>query len=158
MFDMPSTLILAGRDRVKFTVQTDKQAVIGLSESTLGESNMYKIVIRTEPNKKSEVERCETRGPDGFQCESWIPPVNTTGVLDPSQPRGFWIEWGITPATRGLIKVGELGSTPFMNRTTPDPSPIAIIYLGYATGPSCGESTWNFCGEFYCLLVLRFCR
>ncbi|XP_022081752.1 uncharacterized protein LOC110974433 [Acanthaster planci] len=127
-------------NRVAFTVKTDKEAIIGLSPSSLGvDPVMYKIVIGKAETGKSEVQRCQS------SCSSWVMPVAIADILSPTESRGFWIDWG---NGNGLIKVGRRGEeTPFMERTEPDPSPIAIRYLGYATGASSGESTWNFCGE-----------
>ncbi|XP_071801222.1 uncharacterized protein [Asterias amurensis] len=130
-FDQPE---VQSPDVVTFTVQAERDAVVGLSPTSLGDREIYTIVIGGNLNTVSTIGRCE-----GDSCEWTVGPVSTPWILNASNPRGFWIE------TNGsYIAVGKLGrSEPFMYGV--DPAPITVRFLGYASGSPC---TWDFCGGY----------
>ncbi|XP_011342741.1 uncharacterized protein LOC105282474 isoform X1 [Ooceraea biroi] len=109
--------------QIQFRVKAPNDAHIALTTGPNEGDPMYEVFIGGWSNSKSVVRKNRTK-PD-------VVEVETPGILDADDYRGFWIRWdngnGIT------LTVGKEGeSDPFLSYT--DPEPFGIGYFGVCTG------------------------
>ncbi|XP_071950372.1 uncharacterized protein [Antedon mediterranea] len=104
--------------RIEFSAVAKSDVHIALSSSPGVMTPMYEIVIGGWGNTKSVIRRCS-------QCDNEKEHAET-GMLSVDKFTKFWISF-----ENGSIRVGLVGSDPFMEWD--DPNPFPFKYVGFST-------------------------
>ncbi|XP_067210241.1 C3 and PZP-like alpha-2-macroglobulin domain-containing protein 8 isoform X3 [Linepithema humile] len=106
--------------QIQFRVKAPNDAHIALTTGPQEGDPMYEVFIGGWSNSKSVIRKNRTK-PE-------VAEVETPGILNIDDYRGFWIRWD-----NGVLTVGKEGdSAPFL--TFADPEPFGIGYFGVCTG------------------------
>ncbi|XP_015433309.1 PREDICTED: uncharacterized protein LOC107189323 isoform X2 [Dufourea novaeangliae] len=113
--------------QLQFRVKAANDAHVALTTGPQEGNPMYEIFIGGWSNSKSVIRKNRTK-PE-------VAEVETPGILNGDEHRGFWIRWG-----DGAISVGKEGE-PSAFLTYSDPESVGIGYFGLCTG-------WGATGEW----------